>query len=907
MKKSTFLFSLLLSVATIGLHAQKPESGTYTISNVSNSEATLADNQFLGIGAMNDDGTYQTYSMKMNQSGTTTVFDVYEKIDELLGTLKESVISNLHTGDALSQLTAPDVSTMIQLLSEGYCKINVEATGTTDTEGNPIVRFKVAVPTIPNFVDNAFMTLMGATGARYSQAGKVYLWEYALNTLAQAYASDPVALHIIQTAKNQIKPITYKAYQHFDQNWPLAKCRYYYIYAQEDGTSAFLQENQVDGTNYTATLWTLKGNSEAENIVSGKYFIANKGNGKYINYDGSNIAQPNLSQVSFSTQDAATSTLEVGRLRESENAYQIDNFTVNGKSIFDYISRTISPDATTIQSFTKTAIRSNRTFYPSFMDNYGYIMDYETPVVADWYIKKYGKLKMQDNGDGTVYFYFDLPAMPCTAAYVEYFGSESLWETLKNSTLFEITDADEKTYAQHQLDKLTPPEYQITVIGRTPVAIPPTSQYKRYYIVANENNEFDFVTSADLATAGDNAKWMLNVTELTPLAGYFRIQNTTTGNVLELHGTDISTLKASSDATECITNASTVFSLSLTPKTTDYEVTTMRSQGIEFLSELNSILGKIAEKAGLEEVPHVNVKPVGGDNYVPYFDVPEMTDRQFLAVMALVLNDVKDPAATEKFFSNVHPSKRYSIAQIPGESGLIAVEGDEEGEYNVWQMKEIDNENERFAAYIQEKVHSTEGDNTYYYITLNTDFAYSIPTDGQIVGVYVVPTVTRGIAHPEKVGGPGSQVPANTPVILESLSLEESDNYLNIIPEVTEGIEISDNYLIGTLLAEPVEANGRSRANLRVFNVSSKGVVGFYKYTGEMLVKNKGYLDLSTVNDELVNTYAISYEAMGPTGINNIDVDETNGDDEIYDIQGRKVNNPTKGLYIINGKKVLVR
>ena len=41
--------------------------------------------------------------------------------------------------------------------------------------------------------------------------------------------------------------------------------------------------------------------------------------------------------------------------------------------------------------------------------------------------------------------------------------------------------------------------------------------------------------------------------------------------------------------------------------------------------------------------------------------------------------------------------------------------------------------------------------------------------------------------------------------------------------------------------------------------------------------------------------------------IENIDVEETVGSDEIYDIQGRKVNNPTKGLYIINGKKVLVR
>jgi hypothetical protein len=27
----------------------------------------------------------------------------------------------------------------------------------------------------------------------------------------------------------------------------------------------------------------------------------------------------------------------------------------------------------------------------------------------------------------------------------------------------------------------------------------------------------------------------------------------------------------------------------------------------------------------------------------------------------------------------------------------------------------------------------------------------------------------------------------------------------------------------------------------------------------------------------------------------------------IYDLQGRRVSNPTKGLYIVNGKKVIVK
>ena len=42
------------------------------------------------------------------------------------------------------------------------------------------------------------------------------------------------------------------------------------------------------------------------------------------------------------------------------------------------------------------------------------------------------------------------------------------------------------------------------------------------------------------------------------------------------------------------------------------------------------------------------------------------------------------------------------------------------------------------------------------------------------------------------------------------------------------------------------------------------------------------------------------------TGIKeNYELEIMNSDDAVYDLQGRKVKNPGKGLYIVNGKKVL--
>jgi hypothetical protein len=44
------------------------------------------------------------------------------------------------------------------------------------------------------------------------------------------------------------------------------------------------------------------------------------------------------------------------------------------------------------------------------------------------------------------------------------------------------------------------------------------------------------------------------------------------------------------------------------------------------------------------------------------------------------------------------------------------------------------------------------------------------------------------------------------------------------------------------------------------------------------------------------------------TGINNVKEDsESTVSDAIYDLQGRQVDNPSKGVYIVNGKKVVVK
>ena len=49
----------------------------------------------------------------------------------------------------------------------------------------------------------------------------------------------------------------------------------------------------------------------------------------------------------------------------------------------------------------------------------------------------------------------------------------------------------------------------------------------------------------------------------------------------------------------------------------------------------------------------------------------------------------------------------------------------------------------------------------------------------------------------------------------------------------------------------------------------------------------------------------IGFGDEGTTGITTIET--TTDSNAIYDLQGRRVTNPAKGIYIVNGKKVIIK
>ncbi len=81
-------------------------------------------------------------------------------------------------------------------------------------------------------------------------------------------------------------------------------------------------------------------------------------------------------------------------------------------------------------------------------------------------------------------------------------------------------------------------------------------------------------------------------------------------------------------------------------------------------------------------------------------------------------------------------------------------------------------------------------------------------------------------------------------------------------------------------------------------------VVGFYKAAGNKVAKNRAYIQVESAS------FAKDFISMpgfddSTTGVNEVNGSGLMVNGPVYDLQGRRVEKPGKGLYIVNGKKVL--
>ena len=83
----------------------------------------------------------------------------------------------------------------------------------------------------------------------------------------------------------------------------------------------------------------------------------------------------------------------------------------------------------------------------------------------------------------------------------------------------------------------------------------------------------------------------------------------------------------------------------------------------------------------------------------------------------------------------------------------------------------------------------------------------------------------------------------------------------------------------------------------------------FYHASAGVLRPAKAYLHLDSAPAG-ARELSLSFEDEDVTGISEATLLNDNGkmiNDNCFDLQGRKVAQPTKGLYIVNGKKVIIK
>lgn len=132
------------------------------------------------------------------------------------------------------------------------------------------------------------------------------------------------------------------------------------------------------------------------------------------------------------------------------------------------------------------------------------------------------------------------------------------------------------------------------------------------------------------------------------------------------------------------------------------------------------------------------------------------------------------------------------------------------------------------------------------------------------------------------------KVPANTAVILKG----EGGDFNGTVVATADALENND------LQIAEEDMNGSS-GKIYVLN-KVNGVVGFYKLAANgTLTKGKAYLEAES------EAPYFGFDGEGTTGILNIE--RTVIDNQYYTLDGRRVAEPKKGLYIINGKKVVIK
>lgn len=202
---------------------------------------------------------------------------------------------------------------------------------------------------------------------------------------------------------------------------------------------------------------------------------------------------------------------------------------------------------------------------------------------------------------------------------------------------------------------------------------------------------------------------------------------------------------------------------------------------------------------------------------------------------------------------------------------------------------------------------SIDGAGPDYYATFSniySDMELSV-AGGQTIQLYDVTVAGSTLTLTERVGGKVAQgegvlVKASTPDIIVTAISEGP------VPAV---FDTTTNLVATPGNAKKVEAEGGYKYYRLAYNKSSdKSGIGFYltnnkdgKFSAQ---PNKAYLKVPAASAGSTKSFVINPK---PSHVEGIEISEQDADRTIYDLSGRRVENPAPGFYIQGNQKVIVK
>lgn len=175
------------------------------------------------------------------------------------------------------------------------------------------------------------------------------------------------------------------------------------------------------------------------------------------------------------------------------------------------------------------------------------------------------------------------------------------------------------------------------------------------------------------------------------------------------------------------------------------------------------------------------------------------------------------------------------------------------------------------------------------YTTLTSAKALDFTSVSSALKAYIATAVAAGKVQMVQV----NKVPAGTGLVLMATTPGSAVN----VPvfDGTDPSDVTGNNMAGSATSTTAIAeNGGYILKNGVFQPATAGT----------LAAGKAYLNIAVSAREL----ELSFDENDVTAISELTTTNcTNNTNEYFDLQGRKVAQPTKGLYIVNGKKVVIK